>query len=148
MNRNRLIFDVFSAFTDGSGVYFSERYIRLSYRLPTNYIVFQAEVPFVLKAVIVIEWNIAVRQDVEIYVDSQAPLKALARHLVKSSLVSDCRASLYRKPDHHNIESVEVTDELAKQGWVNQSVSIDRSVKPPISHFYWTIREWILGKST
>lgn len=104
-----------------------------------------------MKAVIVIEWNIAVRQDVEIYVDSQAPLKALTRHLVKSSLVSECRASfkgLYRETGHHNIESVEVTDELAKQGWVNQSVSIDRSVKPPISHFYWTIREWILGKST
>lgn len=67
----------------GSGVYIPERNIRLSYRLLENCSVFHAELMTILKAVGIIEWNITVRQDVNIYVDSQAALKALTGYLVE-----------------------------------------------------------------
>lgn len=46
----------------------------------------------VLKAVSIIKWNILVGQDITIYVDSQAALNTLTGHLVKSLLVSVCKA--------------------------------------------------------
>ena len=161
------LYDGYSVFTDGSkmdtstgsGVYIPDRNIKVSYRLPDNCSVFQAEILAIIKAAEIIEWNIEVGQVVTIYVDSQAALKALTGHSVKSRLVSECKESLRGLvgnyeiklcwvPGHCDIEGNEVADELARYGSSNLSLPIERSVKPPIGYYFGLIRKWILGKSS
>ena len=97
------LFDGYSVFTDGSkmdtgtgsGVYIPDRNIKVSYRLPDNCSVFQAEILAIIKAVEIIDGNIEVGQVVTIYVDSQAALKALTGHSEKYRLVSEYKGRSY-----------------------------------------------------
>lgn len=94
----------------------------------------------------------AVGHNAIIYVDNQATLNALIGHLLKSKLVSDCKASLRSLsdtynislccvPGHCDIEGNEVDDKLARQGSTYYSIPLELSVKPPISNVFMTKRK-------
>ncbi|XP_037826889.1 uncharacterized protein LOC119614856 [Lucilia sericata] len=137
----------------GAGVYLVDNNIRVSYRLPDECSVFQAEILAIWKSVDIIKTHITRGSEVTIYVDSQAALKALQCKTLHSSLVNSCKRDLEGLvrlytlrlcwvPGHCDIQGNEIADELARQG---SDLELDRrvsSVKPPICHYYRLISEY------
>lgn len=128
----------------GSGIYSEELDIMVSIRLPDHGSVFQAEVLAIARAAELAAARVISREDITIYVDSQAALKALESNTIKSSLVKSCREvlqALCRQcntvklcwvPGHCNIEGNEKADSLAREGSETDIGSADHSVLPPI----------------
>ena len=160
------LFSGASVFTDGSkmdigtgaGVYLFEENVRESYRLSDSCSVFQAEILGILRATELIARNIEENTEVTLYVDSQAALKALKGHFVKSRLVSDCKKALRRLmgnyhirlcwvPGHCEIMGNEVADELARNGSALDGAVSESGVRPPIGFYFRLIREWIQDRT-
>lgn len=116
----------------GSSVYISGKFMRFSYRLPNNCSVFQTEILPILRISIIRKQNIEVGQKVTIFVDSQAALKALTRHLIKSRLEY--------KIKYCCIKDYEVIDQLSREDQTNWSLFMEKSVKLLINHIFRTIK--------
>ncbi|XP_073811046.1 uncharacterized protein [Musca autumnalis] len=129
----------------GAGVYSDTLNLRISYKLSENCSVFQAEIFAVTKAAELIknmEGDIA--GPVTIYVDSQAALKSLRSHSIKSAAALHCRKALEALrsivtlcwvPGHCDIEGNEKADEMARRGSESNDIEFDNSIKPPLCHF-------------
>lgn len=126
----------------GSGVYSEFLNFNYTIKLDKDCSVFQAEIKAVeiaAKLLITTEHN--ERQNLTIYVDSQAAIKALASTSIKSKTVQDCLHALDNAssffniticwvPGHTNVLGNEKADILAKTGSEND-LPIDDSVLIP-----------------
>lgn len=131
--RNTLLINSFdiALYTDGSkmecgvgaGMFSGTLDISESYRLPDGASVFQAEVLAILKACSLLESAQMPMQNIAIFTDSQAAIKALGSVIISFKLVRDCREKLVSVgnrcsvtllwvPGHRNIPGNEKADVL------------------------------------
>ena len=120
--------------------------------------VFQAEILGILMATELVRLNVAMGSEVTLYVDSQAALKALDKHLINSKLVVACRRALRELlehyvvrlcwvPGHCNTSGNEMAEELARQGSAKDVSESEINVKLPLGFFFRKINEWILART-
>lgn len=130
----------------GAGVWSKWGHISYSYKLPDFATVFQSEIYAILMAcTIIIDRNV-VNKDINIFVDSQAALKAIDRSYVKSSLTKKClrmidkvcdnnKVTLTWIPGHRNIDGNEKADLLARQG-SSRHQSWTSKIEIPLAEIY------------
>lgn len=127
----------------GAGIFSETLNISKSYRLPDHSSVFQAELLAILQACKELGSVSNPNQNIAIFTDSQAAIKALDSAATTSKLVGRCRDELARLvgrhkvtlhwvPGHRNIEGNELADELARRGSALHA-SLAEDVPIPIS---------------
>ncbi|XP_043062752.1 uncharacterized protein LOC122319487 [Drosophila yakuba] len=116
----------------GGGLYFEQLGLRISFRLPDNCSVFQAEVAAIREALKHLKALKPESSHVSIFSDSQAAIKSIASISSHSKTVSNCRSSLHEMtqqfvisliwvPGHRDIEGNSIADELAREGTFAES---------------------------
>ena len=143
--------DIISVYTDGSktdegtgaGIFIPSTDVKQSFKLPVHCSVFQAEIEAIYQACM--NLGNSTLQQINIFTDSQAAIKALYKFSSTSKTVQKCYEALQTLathntvkvcwvPGHQGIEGNEVADELAKRGTTMDSHSLE--VPPPIIHYY------------
>lgn len=136
----------------GSGIYITKEgkeIARKSYNLPDTATVFQAEVTAITEAVKTMTESKLNQEEINIWVDSQAAIKALNKTVVRHKTVKECIESLNILAGsnkvrvrwikaHIGYEGNETADELAKRG---TTTGDQRSCPIPMSHVTKILKE-------
>lgn len=111
----------------GAGFFVREPYKRMAFKLSDDCSIFQCEIFAIHKACEFLI-NLATKgKRIAICIDSQAAIKSLNSHVIKSKVVFDCHSKLSKIandnevkliwiPGHTGIEGNEIADTLANQG--------------------------------
>ena len=139
----------------GSGIYSEQLNLSLSYRLPIQCSVFQAEVMAIKEALSWLKENIISCKDIRIFSDSQASLKSLASVSTNSRTVHDCQSSLKEMTEQFNIHLIWVpghrdipgnckADELAKNGTLLPYVRQKHNIGTPLATCKYLLKQYAL----
>ena len=136
----------------GSGIYITKKgkeIARKSYSLPDTATVFQAEVTAITEAAKEMTESKYNQEEINIWVDSQAAIKALNKTVVRHKTVKECIESLNTLAGsnivrvrwikaHIGYEGNETADELAKRG---TKEGVQRACPIPMSHVTKILKE-------
>jgi len=90
----------------GGGVFSPELDIKVSFRLPDHYSVFQAEVMVIQEAMSLLDTSEHHDTDTYIFSDSQADLRAFDSYTANSATIFECRKSLNEMATHLRINLI------------------------------------------
>ena len=130
----------------GAGIYCSKLGIRQPIKLPDHSSIFQAEVFAVGKAAELAYTRTRKNSTINIYVDSQAAIRAISSYCIKSKnvrrsreaierLAGNSRLHIYWVPGHKGIMGNEIVDEIAKSA-VRLPFEQENDIPKPLNTIY------------
>ena len=138
----------------GGGVFCRELSLGINFRLPDHCSVFQAEIAAIKEVLDWLRINVVSSTQVNIYTDSQASIKCLASHTMRSKFASECLASLKVMaefftiqliwvPGHCDVPGNCLADELARSGTTALLSDSRKRVGIPLASCRLLFSNWI-----